>query len=30
MSNDITTLSLRHPHLQSLPNYVFDLNLLIK
>jgi hypothetical protein len=30
MSNDITTLSLRRPHLQPLPNYVFDLNLLIK
>jgi outer membrane lipoprotein-sorting protein len=30
MSNDITTLLLRRPRLQPLPNYVFDLNLLMK
>jgi hypothetical protein len=30
MSNDITTLVLRHPRLQSLPAYVFDLNILKK
>jgi Outer membrane lipoprotein-sorting protein len=30
MSNDITTLFLRRPRLQPLPDYVFDLNLLIK
>jgi Outer membrane lipoprotein-sorting protein len=30
MSNDITTLVLRRPRLQSLPAYVFDLNILKK
>jgi outer membrane lipoprotein-sorting protein len=30
MSNDVTTLLLRDPRLQPLPNNVFDLNLLIK
>jgi uncharacterized membrane protein YkoI len=30
MSNDITTLVLRRPRLQSLPDYIFDLNLLKK
>jgi hypothetical protein len=30
MSNDITTLVLRRPRLQSLPDYTFDLNLLKK
>jgi hypothetical protein len=30
MSNDITTLVLRRPRLQSLPDYIFDLNLLRK
>jgi hypothetical protein len=30
MSNDTTTLALRRPRLQSLPDYIFDLNLLKK
>jgi len=30
MSNNTTTLLLRHPHLERLPDYIFDLNLLTK